>query len=224
MDKYSRGKIYLIRNKNNDNLIYVGSTIEEYLSKRLQKHKYQKNCSLYCFINNPENNTTWDDWYIELYEDYPCDNRLQLCKRENEIIRERATINKIGFRTEEMRKEKEKEYRETHKEEIKERTKLYVENNREKVLKKKAEYNEKNKEYKLNYMKERYKQKREEILEYERQRREKNKEEINNKKREYGKQKVNCECGSCIRVDYKSDHFKTKKHQNYILLNNTPTN
>jgi len=223
MDKYSKGKIYLIRNKNDNNLIYVGSTIEEYLSKRFCKHKTQKNCSLYCFINNPENNSSWNDWYIELYEEFPCENKLQLVRRENEIIREKATINKIGFRTEEMKKQKQKEYRETHKEEIKQRDKRYIENNREKILKKKAEYNEKNKEYKRNYMKERYEQNKEEFLEKQRQYNIKNKEEINKKKREYGKQKFTCECGSCIRIDNKNDHFKTKKHQNYLSLNNTPS-
>ena len=210
---FSRGKIYLIRNRNNDNLIYVGSTIEKYLSTRFNKHKAQPNCSLCCFINNPENDTTWNDWYIELYEEYPCNSKLQLVKRENEIIREKANINKIGYRTEEMKKEKDKEYREAHKEEIKQRNKLYVENNREKVLKKKAEYNEKNKEHKLNYMKERYQKKKEEIKEYEKQRRENNQE------------KVDCECGSCIiKYNYR-DHLKTKKHIDYIsFLNNPPIN
>jgi len=206
MDKYSRGKVYLIRNKNNDNLIYVGSTIEEYLSKRFCKHKTQYSCSLNKYINDPNNNTCWDEWYIELYEEYPCENKLQLVRRENEIIRERATINKIGFRTEEMKKQQDKEYRETHKEEIKERNKLYVENNREKVYKKKAEYNEKNKEHIKNYMKERYSQNKEKIIEYEKQRREKNKE------------KINCECGSSIFKYKLCDHLKTKKHIDYIAV------
>jgi hypothetical protein len=203
--KYSRGKIYLIRNKNNEELIYVGSTIEPYLSKRFNKHKYQNNCSLYNFINNPNNNTNWDDWYIELYEEYPCQNKLQLCKKENEIIREKATINKIGFRTDEMKKEQDKKYRDIHKEEIKQRNIKYVENNREKLLAKKAEYNEAHKEYKNNYMKERYILKREKILDYEKERREKS-------------EKISCDCGSCIFKYKLSDHLKTKKHIDYIAL------
>ena len=116
MRDYSKGKIYTIKNKNDENLIYVGSSIEEYLSKRFQKHKSHKHCSLYMYINDSNNNTSWDDWYIELYEEYPCENKMQLCKRENEIIRQMATINKIGYRTEEMKKEKQKEYREKNKE------------------------------------------------------------------------------------------------------------
>jgi hypothetical protein len=203
---YSKGKIYLIRNKNNEALIYVGSTIEPYLSKRFNKHKCHYNCSLYKYINDPNNNTNWNEWYIELYEEFPCENKIQLCKRENEIIREKATINKIGFRTEEMKKEKEKEWREKNKEEIKQKQKEYVENNKEKVLAKKAEYNEAHKEHKNQYMKERYQLK---------------KEEIKNKVKEYrdnNKEKINCDCGSCIFKYNLNDHLKTKKHIDYIAL------
>lgn len=218
MDKYSRGKIYLIRNRDNENLIYVGSTIEKYLSTRFNKHKFHHNCSLYEYINNPDNNTNWNEWYIELYEEFPCENKLQLCKRENEIIREKATINKIGYRTEEMKKENLKKWYENNKEEIKIRNKKNVENNREKVLAKKAEYNEKNREYKLNYMRERYLKKKEEIKEKVKQYVENNREKVLENKREYGKQKFNCECGSCVRIDNKKDHLKTKKHIDYIAL------
>ena len=35
-----------------------------------------------------------DNFYIELYEDFPCQNRAQLGKREGEIIREIGTLNK----------------------------------------------------------------------------------------------------------------------------------
>jgi hypothetical protein len=204
--EYSKGKIYLIRNKNNENLIYVGSTIEKYLSTRFNKHKSHYNCSLYKYINDPNNNTNWNDWYIELYEEYPCENKLQLCKKENEIIRQKATINKIGFRTEEIKKQKEKEYRDNHKEEIKERDKIYYENNIETILKKKEEYRDTHKEEIKEYSKERYLEKKEEIKEKVKQYREKNSE------------KINCDCGSCIFKYKLSDHLKTKKHIDYIAL------
>jgi hypothetical protein len=163
MSNYSNGKIYTVRCKKNDSWIYVGSTIETRLSARFCKHKTQYSCSLFNFIANSENNTSWDDWYIELYEEYPCENKMQLVKRENEIIREIATVNKIGYRTEEMKQEKIKQYRELNKEAIKIRNKEYAEKNREKVLQRKREYNEKNKEHKTEYMKERYQEKKEEI-------------------------------------------------------------
>ncbi len=37
----------------------------------------------------------WDNWYIELYEDFPCERREQLLKREGEIIREIGTLNQL---------------------------------------------------------------------------------------------------------------------------------
>ena len=41
MSKYEDGKIYTIRNKNDDSMIYVGSTTQT-LSQRLGNHKKDK--------------------------------------------------------------------------------------------------------------------------------------------------------------------------------------
>jgi hypothetical protein len=91
MPDYSKGKIYTIRCRSNPNYIYVGSTIQS-LAVRLGGHKNlgktNRKCLIYSTINND-----WTDWYIELYENYPCENREQLCKREGEVIREIATLN-----------------------------------------------------------------------------------------------------------------------------------
>lgn len=98
-NKYSNASVYTIRCRTDDSLIYVGSTISP-IHKRLCSHK--TNCkkrkagSLY---NHIENND-WSDWYVELYEKYPCNDRAELCKREGEVIREIGTINKcIAGRT-----------------------------------------------------------------------------------------------------------------------------
>jgi hypothetical protein len=204
MRDYSKGKIYTIRNKHDEDLIYVGSTIEEYLSKRFQKHKSHTSCSLYMFINDPNNNTTWDDWYIELYEEHPCENKLQLCKKENEIIRQIANINKIGYKTEEMKKEQEKEWRKQNKEKIAEINKKYCENNRGKILEKKAQYNELNKEHKNEYMKQRYQNNKEELkLKV---------KEYANKNRDYIHEKIQCSCGCLISRKGIREHERTKKH------------
>ena len=194
MDKYSRGKIYLIRNRVNESLIYVGSTIERYLSKRFQKHKSHKGCSLYEYINNPDNNTNWDEWYIELYEEFPCENKLQLCKKENEIIREKSTINKKGYLTEEIKKENDKKYRENNKE--------YYKEYREK-------YRENNKEYYKEYCKEYCKNNKDKKKEYDKEYRENNSEIII------------CECKCKIKKNNLSKHKKSKKHIEF--LNNIPS-
>ena len=204
MPEYSKSKIYTIRCITNENLIYVGSTTETRLSARFSKHKHQHCCSLYKYIE--ENNMSWDSFYIELYEEFPCENREQLLKREGEVIRQISTINKLIPRTEERKKEDDKKYRETHKEQIAEKDKIYRANNKEKLLAKKAEYNEKNKEYKSNYMRERYTKKKEELIEKEKERRMKPENKI----------KINCECGSCIFKYKLRDHIKTQKHQEYL--------
>jgi len=92
MPDYKNGKIYTIRNKNDDKLIYVGSTCKKYLSDRMGNHransKKNPNSSFYDLVEN------WNDWYIELYENFPCESKNELNKREGEVIRDIGTLNK----------------------------------------------------------------------------------------------------------------------------------
>ena len=126
MPNYQDGKIYTIRNYTDNSLIYVGSTTQT-LSKRLVNHrsdcKTGKKYSLYSHIVDND----WSNWYIELYEYYPCNERAELEKREGEIIREIGTINKmVAGRTH-------KEWREENADKIKENKKKYYEENKEKL-------------------------------------------------------------------------------------------
>jgi hypothetical protein len=140
MPDYQNGKIYTIRCRSDNTFIYVGSTTQP-LAKRWGEHKprgnnvkYQ-NMILYKTINN-----NWDDWYIELYEECPCENKEQLCRREGEIIREIGTLNStIAGRTQ-------KEYYENNAEKIKEQVRLYRENNKEKKREQEKLYRENNKD------------------------------------------------------------------------------
>ena len=154
-DKYKNGKIYTIRCKNDDTLLYVGSTVQP-LFKRWHQHKKNSineksikyNYPLYKKIRE----TNIEDWYIELYEEFSCENKEQLNKREGQIIREIGTLNKrIEGRTP-------KEYRDSNKELISEKKKIYNKNNKEIISEKKKEYREKNKDK----MKEQRKKKRHE--------------------------------------------------------------
>jgi hypothetical protein len=79
MNKYQNGKIYAIKSPNTDK-IYIGSTTQKYLSSRLTQHKCVKsNISSKEIIN-------CGDAYIELIEMYPCNNIMELNKREGEIF------------------------------------------------------------------------------------------------------------------------------------------
>ena len=132
MKDYSKSCIYTVRCLIDNDLIYVGSTTKP-LSQRYTAHKYGKKCSLYKYINNNFNGD-WNDWYIELYEEYPCDNVEQLNKREGEIIRLIGTINSsIAGRTS-------REYYLDNIDKILEQKKQYYLNHRDKRLEQMKQY------------------------------------------------------------------------------------
>ena len=198
MPDYSKGKIYTIRCRTDETLIYVGSTIQP-LSVRLGGHKNKsidikyQNRLIYKTINNK-----WNDWYIELYEEYPCDNKEQLNKKEGEIIRLIGTLNiLVAGRTR-------PEYREENKEQIIQDKKEYYENNKEIITDKHKIYYEENKEKLLDYAKD-----------YGKTYYEQNKEIILAKQRE----KITCECGCVIVRNNLLSHKKSQKHLNSININ-----
>ena len=115
-------------------LIYVGSTIN-ILSKRFYNHKTSKECSLYKYVNGD-----WDNWYIELYEEYPCNNKELLEKREGEISRLIGSINKnIAGRTK-------KEWYDDNKVNILENKKTYYNENKVNILEKTKKYRDENRD------------------------------------------------------------------------------
>ena len=110
MPNYADAKIYTIRCRSNDLLIYVGSTTQK-LTQRLAKHRSDcKGGSCITLYSHIVDND-WSNWYIELYEYYPCNNRTELEKREGEVIREIGSINKcIAGRTRKKWREDNAEY------------------------------------------------------------------------------------------------------------------
>ena len=93
-DKYKNGKIYTVRYKNDDSLIYVGSTIQP-LFKRWYEHKSKvNNEKINYFLYQKIRETNVGNWYIELYEEFSCESKEQLNQREGEVIRELGTLNK----------------------------------------------------------------------------------------------------------------------------------
>lgn len=91
---YKNGKIYAIRSHMTDD-IYIGSTTQ-ILSKRMNEHR----CRYKSFLNGSFGFRTanyileFEDAYIELLEEYPCNNKMELCKREGELIRQHKCVNK----------------------------------------------------------------------------------------------------------------------------------
>jgi len=196
--RYENSKIYVVKCKNNPKLKYVGSTIKT-LEVRFYDHKYNKNCSLYKYVNGD-----WDNWSIELYENYPCKNEYHLNRREGEVQREIATINeRVAGRTD-------KEWREDNREKILEQKKQYYQDNREKKLEKAKQYHQNNRDERLEKAKQYRQDNSEKMREYERNRPNKN------ERNEQQKEKTTCEhCGSIVRKHCISRHKKSQKCINF---------
>lgn len=145
---YKNGKIYTIRSNQTDD-IYIGSTCSP-LYKRLYNHKQHYNS----WVNRGKNYMSsyeiikYDDCYIELLEEYPCENKQQLRKREGELQREMKCVNKeIAGRTK-------KEWYDDNKDRILENKKQKYNDNRDKLNKIKLNYYYRNKDEILKKKKE----------------------------------------------------------------------
>lgn len=192
MVNYQLGKIYRIV-CNTTGLTYYGSTCEKNLSSRLSHHK-----SVYKQYLNQNHHfiTSFEiiknnNYVIVLVENYPCNSKDELHSRERFYIENNECINKnIPTRTI-------NEWIEENKDRVTEQKKKYYNANKEKY----TEYREQNKQHLQEYNKQYCEQNRQTIL-------------------EKAKRPYTCPCGSVYRIDGKSHHFKTKKHQLYLEQNN----
>jgi hypothetical protein len=182
MVNYSNGKIYKIESHLGDK-IYIGSTTKQYLSQRMEKHRYE-----YKFRNDRKcqyaSFELFDDYGAEnckivLLESYPCSSRDELTAKEAQYIKSIKCVNiVVPGRTK-------SEYYACNKDKINVKTKAYYENNKEKI----KQYLEQNKEKIKEQHKAYYRD---------------NKERIS--------QPFNCECGCIIKMDKKARHHRTQKH------------
>jgi len=139
---YQNGKIYCIRSFQTE-LIYIGSTTQS-LSKRFSLHKnnYRRWTNTNIGYIYAFEILMYEDCYIELIEDCPCNSKDELRRREGQLIREMENVvnKRIEGRTD-------IEYYNDNKEQILLHQKEYYEANKDK----KKEYYQKNKELKKEY-------------------------------------------------------------------------
>jgi hypothetical protein len=192
MTDYKNGKIYrLVCNTTGKQ--YIGSTTQS-LSQRLGGHKavykhfidgktiYQvSSFSILC-----ENN-----FEMILIEEFPCENKNQLERRERYYIEITKCVNKIKpAQTKEEQKKHVQKYIQEHKE------------HKEKYYQK---YHQEHKEQKQMYHYENQEKRKEN--------RQKNKEKLT--------ALTNCECGGQYQHRDKAKHFKTLKHKNWLATHET---
>ena len=143
MPDYANGKVYSIRSYNTDD-VYYGSTVSS-LTKRLSQHKrgyirWQATGTNY--ITSFEV-MKYDDAYIELVENYACDCRGALEKREGQIIRsnnDEVNKNIVGRTGKQYYNDnckqisaQKKQYYNDHNEQIKSQSKQYYKNNSKQI-------------------------------------------------------------------------------------------
>jgi len=195
---YSKALIYKIEHLEKPELCYVGSTTN--LVKRKSKHKEHcndENCNTKIYVMIRENGG-WESFKMVVIKEYPCNTKIELEIEEEKCRKElQANLNNNRcHRTEEERKEYEKQY-----------SKEYHQENKDKISEQKKDYYKNNKEIIAEKSKERYQNNKEEIKELSKERYQKG-------------EKMTCPCGSTFRCDKKTEHYKTQKHQNFINNNN----
>jgi len=156
MEQLIKGKIYCIRNKVNDK-VYVGSTIQS-LSQRLSSHRREARFKNRYQLHNAFHQLGFDNFYIELIENYNCDTKEELKAREQHYIRlydcfnngynsRCATTDEIKQEEIKIRKAKDnKEYYNHNKDSILEYHKEYFEKNKDYINKRNRKYDEIHKE------------------------------------------------------------------------------
>ena len=190
MNKYQNGQIYKIVDVG-FNKCYIGSTCEG-ISKRFSRHKefyksYKNNKYHFMTSFSLFDEFGVDNCKIYWIEDYPCNSKKELEKREGEIIKDTKCINKhIPCRTIQ-------EYNEDNKEWLKSLKKKNYEDRRDEILQRIKEHRQNNLES------EREKGR----LSYQRNK------EIQNRP-------YNCVCGSVCCFSARLRHFKSQKHQQYM--------
>jgi hypothetical protein len=209
INRYTNGKIYRLVNSVDDE-IYVGSTCST-LAKRFYGHKKDAERELLPAYKHL-NKVGWNNVSIVLIEEYSCENKNQLERRERYWIETlKATLNKaIPTRTikewHEDNKDKIKEhnakYRADNIEKIREtqakwyvenaeKRKEYIHNNKNIIAEKKKEYREKNKEVIAEKKKQYHERNRENLNSKKREHYQQNREALTEKAKEY--RKTNCE-------------------------------
>jgi hypothetical protein len=223
LNRYARGKIYKIVSDSCDD-IYIGSTCEPTLARRLAGHvgdyaKYLR--GTYKYISSFQI-LERGDYSIVLIKEYPCENKAQLFSKERYYIDKYkdVCINKVknvGLKLELGIKEYKRRYNIKYNEEnsdiVKEHNKKYYAENSDKIKEKVKKYYQENtdkvKEYSINYRKQNIEKKRD----YDKKRREENKDKI----KAYMQQKMKCKtCGSIYMRNHKQRHRRTQKHQNAL--------
>ena len=198
---YSKTYFYkIVCNDTDIKDMYIGHTTQ--FTKRRYQHKIR--C---CNPNNPKynykvykcirDNGHWENWNMILIDTVNCEGKLDAVKKEREFYEElKPSLNIVKpMRTEDERISYHKEHYQKNIETISERHRQYRNEHAEEY----KQDRKNNPEKYRNIDRQNYLKRREKVL-------------------EENKQTFECCCGSIITMGYKTEHEKTKKHQQYLQL------
>ena len=206
MPNYSKTIIYKLINYDHPDLVYVGSTTD--FTKRKAQHKRLTNSDNQSKVyQNIRENGGWQCWHMIKICDFPCSTATDARQEEDRQMMElKANLNsRKAYTSDEERRNQQKQYRETNRDQLNEKQKQYRETNKEKIKQYYDTNKEKIKEYKQQYQI----TNKERLNDISKQYYESNKEQINIKRSE----KIKCECGCFLSKSNISTHKKTVKHQ-----------
>ena len=136
-NKYAKAIIYAVRSPN-INKFYIGSTICS-VKKRFIQHKSKINLTKCKIIIDA------GESYIEILEQYPCNNKKELEKREGELIRlhkdnivNYIIVGRTYNQYYKDNKDKKKEYALNNKDKLDEYRKQYKQDNKDIIKQRKA--------------------------------------------------------------------------------------
>uniref|UniRef100_UPI00404B8C07 GIY-YIG nuclease family protein n=1 Tax=Flavobacterium sp. TaxID=239 RepID=UPI00404B8C07 len=220
MPNYQEGKIYKIYNTINDD-IYVGSTTVK-LCERMRQHRYHNRASMNYLLYKTFREYGVENFFIELIEKCPCNDKDELRKAEGNYIRLlKPSLNK---RIEGRNKT---EYYQDNRDIIAQKMKEYRENNRGKLLQKQRDNYQQNREVRIVNNQKYRNEHKEERREYDKQYRENNRVKILQQHKEYNEvnkerdailkaEKIKCECGCIVSRGNLAPHRRTKKHEQLL--------
>ena len=205
MPDYSKGKIYKILNSIDDE-IYVGSTIET-LGQRMAHHRYSLKKRPHYKLYKHMHELDVENFYIELIENYPCNDGYELRAREGYYIREIGTLNKnVAGRTP---RESVNIYQNNNIEKYKEYKQQYWDTHKDKYNEEKRKYRLDNKDEYNEQRRSRYQENKEISKAYYN----KNKERI----KQQHSERIQCSiCGCHLNKSSISAHQKSKKCKSFV--------
>jgi hypothetical protein len=195
---YNHSKLYKLQC--DDGYMYIGCTTQA-LSVRLGEHKKRSKIDINRNVYSHINIIGWDKVKIILISEHNLENREQLLREEDRLIKEykddEYCLNVRRSFTGLNKKEYAKEYAKENEDRIRELGYIYRENNKDKIKEYFKEYHLKNQEKKRNMAKEHYEKNKDKILEQQRK-------------------KIECTCGIIYNNSNKAKHEKSKKHIDFI--------